>query len=57
MASQSCIDLQQVCGLYYSINLAHLCVQEEREVLQSIYEGDDAFKTLSETSFSYRVSF
>ena len=24
-------------------------------MLQSIYEGDDAFKTLSETSFSYRV--
>lgn len=40
MATQSCVDLQK----------------EEREVLQSIYEGDDAFKALSETSFSYRVS-
>ncbi|XP_065893662.1 RWD domain-containing protein 4-like [Dysidea avara] len=38
MASQSCADLQE----------------EEREVLQSIYEDDDAFKALSETSFSYR---
>lgn len=38
MATQSCVDLQK----------------EEREVLQSIYEGDDAFKALSETSFSYR---
>lgn len=56
MASQSCIDLQQVCG-FIILFIWHMSVQEEREVLQSIYEGDDAFKTLTEASFSYRVSF
>lgn len=58
MATQSCIDLQKVCAVY-SINLVqqYFITQEEREVLQSIYEGDDAFKELSETSFSYRVSY
>jgi len=29
--------------------------QEEREVLQSIYEGDDQFKFLSDTSIQYKV--
>ena len=30
--------------------------QEEREVLESIYESDECFKQLSPTSFSYRVN-
>ena len=33
--------------------LVHL--QEELEVLQSIYEGDDAFKQISETVFQYKA--
>ena len=37
---------QLVCLLY---------MQEEREVLASIYESDDCFKQTSLTSFSYRV--
>lgn len=36
-----------------NIDFAH--VQEEREVLASIYESDECFKQSSPTSFSYRV--
>lgn len=28
---------------------------EEREALQSIYEGDEAFKEINETTFQYKV--
>lgn len=30
--------------------------EEEREVLQSIYEGDDCFKQLDRSTFQYKVS-
>lgn len=32
-----------------------LSLQEEREVLASIYESDESFNQISSTSFSYRV--
>lgn len=28
---------------------------EEREALQSIYEGDEAFKEINSTTFQYKV--
>lgn len=31
--------------------------EEEREVLQSIYDGDEAFKQISPTVFQYKVGF
>lgn len=31
------------------------CIQEELEVLRSIYDGDECFKEVSPTSFQYRV--
>ena len=31
--------------------------KDEREALQSIYEGDDQFKELSPTVYQYKVSF
>lgn len=30
---------------------------EEREALQSIYEGDDAFKEINTTTFQYKVVY
>lgn len=33
------------------------CVQEELEVLRSIYDGDECFKEISPTSFQYRVRY
>lgn len=30
--------------------------EEEREVLSSIYEGDDSFKQISSDTFQYKVS-
>ena len=38
--------------LFFSV---HVCSQEEREVLCSIYESDECFKEQSSTSFAYRV--
>lgn len=44
-------------GKAYWIYFELFVLQEELEVLQSIYDGDVNFKQTSETTFQYKVLF